>query len=69
VIALAAGLEGYFIRVARPWERAIFIAAAFCLIDPALVTDLVGLGLLVLGLGLQKLRPQVVMVAQSVNPS
>jgi TRAP transporter 4TM/12TM fusion protein len=67
VIALAAGLEGYFIRVARPWERAIFIAAAFCLIDPALVTDLVGLGLLGLGLGLQKLRPGV-MVAQ-VTPS
>ena len=46
VIALAAGLEGYFIRVARPWERAIFIAAALCLIDPGLLTDLIGLGLL-----------------------
>ncbi len=69
VIALAAGLEGYFIRVARPWERAIFIGAAFCLIDPALITDVVGLGLLVLGLGLQKLRPPVAMVAQPVNPS
>jgi TRAP transporter 4TM/12TM fusion protein len=68
VIALAAGLEGYFIRVARPWERAIFIAAAFCLIDPALVTDLIGLGLLLGGLALQKLRP-VVMVVQPVNPS
>jgi TRAP transporter 4TM/12TM fusion protein len=69
VIALAAGLEGYFIRVARPWERMIFIAAAFCLIDPALLTDLVGLSLLVLGLGLQKVRPRVTMVAQPVNPS
>ncbi|MGH7412799.1 MAG: TRAP transporter permease, partial [Candidatus Rokuibacteriota bacterium] len=68
VIALAAGLEGYFIRVARPWERAIFIAAAFCLIDPGLVTDLIGLGLLVVGLGLQKLRP-VVMVAERVSSS
>ena len=68
VIALAAGLEGYFIRVAWPWERAIFIAAALCLIDPALVTDLVGLGLLAVGLGLQKLRP-VAMVAQPANPS
>jgi TRAP transporter 4TM/12TM fusion protein len=69
VIALAAGLEGYFIRVARPWERAIFIAAAFCLIDPALITDLIGLGLLVLGLGLQKLRPPVAMVVHPVSPS
>jgi len=61
VIALAAGLEGYLIRVARPWERAIFIAAAFCLIDPGLVTDLVGLGLLALGLGLQRVRPAMAM--------
>jgi TRAP-type uncharacterized transport system fused permease subunit len=68
VIALAAGLEGYFIRVARPWERAIFVAAALCLIDPGLVTDLVGFGLLGLGLGLQRLRP-VVMAAQPASPS
>jgi TRAP transporter 4TM/12TM fusion protein len=68
VIALAAGLEGYFIRVARPWERAIFIAAALCLIDPGLVTDLVGLGLLVAGLALQRLRPAVLLGAP-VRPS
>jgi len=68
VIALAAGLEGYFIRVVRAWERGIFIAAAFCLIDPALVTDLVGLGLLAVGLGVQKIRP-VAMVAQPVKQS
>jgi TRAP-type uncharacterized transport system fused permease subunit len=68
VIALAAGLEGYFIRVARPWERAIFIAAALCLIDPGLVTDLVGLGLLVGGLALQRLRPAV-LLAERVSPS
>jgi TRAP-type uncharacterized transport system fused permease subunit len=68
VIALAAGLEGYFIRVARPWERAIFVAAALCLIDPGLITDLIGLGLLLVGLALQKLRPAV-MIAQPVRPS
>jgi TRAP-type uncharacterized transport system fused permease subunit len=68
VIALAAGLEGYFIRPARPWERAIFIGAAFCLIDPGLVTDVVGLGLLAAGLGLQKLRP-VGLVAEPASPS
>ncbi len=60
VIALAAGLEGYFIRIARPWERVIFVAAAFCLIDPGLLTDLIGLALLAVGLGFQKLRPATV---------
>lgn len=59
VIALAAGLEGYFIRATRPWERPIFVVAALCLIDPGLVTDLIGLGLLLGGLGLQKLRPAI----------
>jgi TRAP transporter 4TM/12TM fusion protein len=68
VIALAAGLEGYFIRVARPWERAVFIAAALCLIDPGMVTDLLGLGLLLGGLAMQRLRPAV-MLAEPVRPS
>jgi TRAP transporter 4TM/12TM fusion protein len=65
VIALAAGLEGYFLRAASPWERALFIAAALLLIDPGLATDLVGLVVLGLGLGLQRLRrpaPAVVRV-------
>jgi TRAP-type uncharacterized transport system fused permease subunit len=65
VIALAAGLEGYFLRPASPWERALFIAAALLLIDPGLATDLVGLVVLGLGLGLQRLRrpaPAVVRV-------
>jgi TRAP transporter 4TM/12TM fusion protein len=56
VIALAAGLEGYFLKNATWLERALFIVAAFLLIDPGLVTDLVGLALLAVGLGLQKLR-------------
>jgi TRAP transporter 4TM/12TM fusion protein len=65
VIALAAGLEGYFLRPASPWERALFIAAALLLIDPGLATDLVGLVVLGLGVGLQRLRrpaPAVVRV-------
>jgi TRAP-type uncharacterized transport system fused permease subunit len=57
VTALAAGLEGYFIRPANWLERGIFVAAALLLIHPGLVTDLVGLGLLALGLLLQRLRP------------
>ena len=46
VVALAAGLEGYFVRNATWLERGLFLAAALLLIDPGLVTDLIGLGLL-----------------------
>ena len=57
VVALAAGLEGYFLRTASWLERALFLAAALLLIDPGLVTDVAGAALLVVGLGLQRLRP------------
>jgi TRAP transporter 4TM/12TM fusion protein len=57
VVALAAGLEGYFLRTASWLERALFVAAALLLIHPGLVTDVAGAALLVLGLGLQRLRP------------
>ncbi len=63
VIALAAGLEGQFLRPATWLERGLFIAAAFLLIDPGFATDIAGLILLAVGLGLQKLRPAVVVVA------
>jgi TRAP-type uncharacterized transport system fused permease subunit len=56
VIALAAGLEGYFLRLASWFERALFLVAAFLLIDPGGMSDLIGLGLLSLGLLIQKLR-------------
>ena len=57
VIALAAGLEGQFLRPATWLERGLFIVAALLLIDPNVTTDLVGFGLLVLGLLVQRLRP------------
>ena len=57
VIALAAGLEGQFLRPATWLERGLFIVAALLLIDPNITTDLVGFGLLVLGLLVQRLRP------------
>jgi TRAP-type uncharacterized transport system fused permease subunit len=67
VIALAAGLEGYFLRVANWFERALFLAAAFLLIDPGALTDLIGAGVLVLALLIQKLRPLPQVVAQDVR--
>jgi TRAP transporter 4TM/12TM fusion protein len=63
VIALAAGLEGYFLRPATWLERGLFMAAALLLIDPALVTDVAGLVLLAIGLGSQRLRPAPAAVA------
>ena len=56
VVALAASMEGYFLRPASWLERVLFLAAAFLLIDPGLLTDLIGLGVLVLGLLIQWLR-------------
>ncbi|MBI5627402.1 MAG: hypothetical protein HY953_00665, partial [Candidatus Rokubacteria bacterium] len=43
--------------------RGIFIGAAFLLIDPGLLTDVIGLALLGVGLLLQRMRPAVVMAA------
>ncbi|MEX2146170.1 MAG: TRAP transporter permease [Candidatus Rokuibacteriota bacterium] len=65
VIALAAGLEGYFMRVAKPWERAIFITAAIMLIHPGIYTDVAGFSVLCVGLLLQKLRPPSVIMAHA----
>jgi TRAP transporter 4TM/12TM fusion protein len=67
VVALAAGLEGYFLRRATPLERGMFLAAALLLIDPRLVTDLLGLGLLLAGLAVQKLRRGDAAVAQAAS--
>ncbi|HZB63293.1 MAG TPA: TRAP transporter permease [Microvirga sp.] len=48
VLVLAAGLHGYLLRRTRLWERAVLIAAAFCLVKPGLATDLIGAALLAL---------------------
>jgi TRAP-type uncharacterized transport system fused permease subunit len=67
VIALAAGLEGQFLRPATWPERALFIGAAFLLIDPNLRTDVIGLVLLAIGLGLQRLRPAALPAPERVG--
>ncbi|KPF69688.1 C4-dicarboxylate ABC transporter permease [Bosea sp. AAP35] len=42
---LAAGLHGFFLARATHIERAMMLAAAFTLIKPGLITDLIGFGL------------------------
>ncbi len=63
VVALAAGLEGYFLRNASWLERGMFLAAAFLLINPGVTSDLIGAGLLVVVIVIQKLRAPDTVVA------
>jgi TRAP transporter 4TM/12TM fusion protein len=46
VTCLAAGLHGYFVRRATLFDRFLLVAAAFALIKPGLMTDLLGAGLI-----------------------
>lgn len=43
---LGIAAEGYFYRKQRIWERLVLAAAAISLVDPGLVTDLIGLTIL-----------------------
>jgi len=45
-VALSAGLYGYLVRACAWWERGVLIGAAFLLIKPGWLTDLIGFGLL-----------------------
>ncbi|MGH6919644.1 MAG: DUF3394 domain-containing protein, partial [Geminicoccaceae bacterium] len=47
VTALAASLHGYFFRPTRLWERFFLFGAALLLIKPGWITDLIGIGALV----------------------
>ncbi len=47
-MALAAGLHGYLLRDNSKWEGAVLVVAALLLINPGLITDAIGLGLLAL---------------------
>lgn len=42
---VAAGLHGYLLRRCASWERVLLVDAAFCLVKPDWLTDLLGLGL------------------------
>ena len=46
VMCLAAGLQGYLLRTARPWERVVLVIAALLLIKPGYISDAIGLVLL-----------------------
>ena len=46
VVAIAAGIGGYFARLASLVDRALLLGAGLLLVVPGLVTDVLGLGLL-----------------------
>jgi TRAP transporter 4TM/12TM fusion protein len=52
-VLLAAGLAGYLLAAASLWQRAFLVAAALCLIDPGLWTDITGATLTLLVGGAQ----------------
>ena len=47
ILLFAAGLHGYFIIAAPWWQRVMLIAGGLLLIDPGLVTDIIGAGIAV----------------------
>ena len=48
IMLFAAGLHGYFITAASFWQRGLLAAAGLLLIDPGLVTDIMGAALAIL---------------------
>ena len=48
VIALAAGMMGWFVKKVKIWERIVLLIAAFLLIKPGLYSDAIGYILLLL---------------------
>ncbi len=47
VVALAGGMQGYFVTDCHPVERVLLIVAGLTLLYPGLYTDLLGLGIIV----------------------
>ena len=67
VVALAAASRATSCARATWLERGLLLAAALLLIDPQLVTDLLGLLLLATALASQKLRRPDPVVARAVS--
>ena len=53
IFGIAAALEGFVIACAPWWQRILLAAGGLCLIDPSLMTDLVGIAAIVIVVVLQ----------------
>jgi TRAP transporter 4TM/12TM fusion protein len=58
IAALAAGFQGWALRKANWFERALLLIAGFLLAYPSWMADVVGIGLVVAVLAVQVLRPR-----------
>jgi TRAP transporter 4TM/12TM fusion protein len=56
IAALAAGLQGWLLKQTTRLERAMFVAAGFLLVYPKAWADLLGFGLVAVGIVMQALR-------------
>ena len=56
VILLASAIIGFFMTTMTKLERILFFSASLLLIDPGKVTDLIGLGIGILAMIIQKTR-------------
>jgi TRAP-type uncharacterized transport system fused permease subunit len=56
MIGLGAAAVGYLVTHMRWYERVLSIAGGLLLIDPGIVTDLVGLGILIVVGAVQAVR-------------
>ena len=53
IFGIAAALEGYIVTRAPWWQRILLAAGGLCLIDPELMTDVVGVAVIVVVIVLQ----------------
>ncbi len=59
MIGVSAAMEGHFMTHCNWVERLIFLAGGLMLIDPGLTTDIIGIGLLIVGVLIQKKKSRV----------
>jgi TRAP-type uncharacterized transport system fused permease subunit len=57
IAALAGGAQGWFLKKTNILERLMLIVAGVALVYPHTLSDGIGVGLIVIVLAMQKLRP------------
>jgi len=68
LIAWAGALEGYLLRPTRLWERVLLLVAALGLLHAGLVTDLIGIAILVAVVVSQRWRPRAALAVGQAAP-
>lgn len=58
MIGIAASVTGYFINKGKWYDRILFFAGGLMMIDPNLMTDFIGLSVMIVAFIIQKLRPK-----------